>query len=148
MKSLTCLLPVVVILLGCGKDPNVAAPIAAAAAVPPIKVTPIKPVRKTLVRMVEQPGQVEAFEEAPLFAKVTGYVQKLHVDLGDKVTGPKYDSVGKQTAPGQVLCELAIPELNEDPAGRSNRERARCGSRSTSTTPRGRCGRECFWPPT
>ena len=66
--------------------------------------------------MVEQPGQVAAFEVAPLFAKVTGYVQKLNVDLGDEVRGPKYDNEGKQTAPGQVLCELAIPELNEEHA--------------------------------
>ena len=80
------------------------------------KVTPISPVRKTLIRMVEQPGQVEAFEEAPLFAKVTGYVQKLWVDLGDTVSGPKYDSVGKMISPGQVLCELDIPELNEEHA--------------------------------
>ena len=121
MKSLACLLPIVVMLLGCEKTSSVAAPAAAASsssagAQPPIKVTPIKPVRKTLVRMVEQPGQVEAFEVAPLFAKVTGYVQKLNVDLGDEVRGPKYDTEGKQTAPGQVLCELAIPELNEEHA--------------------------------
>ena len=110
-----------VAVLGCDRTSGVAAHATAstattAAAAPPIKVTPIKPVRKTLVRMVEQPGQVEAFEEAPLFAKVTGYVQKLHVDLGDKVTGPKSDAAGKPTAPGQVLCELAIPELNEEHA--------------------------------
>ncbi len=87
---------------------------ATASALPPIKVTPITPVRKTLIRMVEQPGQVEAFEEAPLFAKVTGYVQKLWVDLGDAVTGPKYDESGKLVSTGQVLCELAIPELEEE----------------------------------
>jgi HlyD family secretion protein len=121
MKSLACLLLMVVILFGCERASSVAVPAAAAssssaAAAPPIKVTPIKPVRKTLVRMVEQPGQVEAFEEAPLFAKVTGYVQTLHVDLGDKVAGPKYDAKGKQTAPGQELCELIVPELNEEHA--------------------------------
>ena len=121
MKPFVCLLPVVVMLLGCEQAVKVSVPAAAAASTtagtqPPIKVAPIKPNRKTLVRMVEQPGQVEAFDEAPLFAKVTGYVQKLNVDLGDKVTGPKYDAAGKQAAPGQVLCELAIPELNEEHA--------------------------------
>ena len=121
MKPFVCLLPVVVMLLGCEQAVKVVVPAAAAVSIsvgaqPPIKVAPIKPARKTLVRMVEQPGQVEAFEEAPLFAKVTGYVQKLHVDLGDKVTGPKSDEAGKQTAPGQVLCELVIPELNEEHA--------------------------------
>ena len=119
MKSLACLLPIVAMLLGCEKASSVTAPAAAsssAGAQPPIKVTPIKPIKKTLVRMVEQPGQIEAFEVAPLFAKVTGYVHKLNVDLGDEVRGPKYDKEGKQTAPGQVLCELAIPELNEEHA--------------------------------
>ena len=121
MKPFVCLLPVVVMLLGCEQAVKVSVPAVAAASTtagtqPPIKVAPIKPNRKTLVRMVEQPGQVEAFDEAPLFAKVTGFVQKLNVDLGDKVTGPKYDAAGKQAAPGQVLCELAIPELNEEHA--------------------------------
>ncbi len=121
MKLSSYLMFAVVLLLGCEKPAGVAtstpnAPSPSVVAAPPIKVTPIKPVKKTLVRMVEQPGQVEAFEEAPLFAKVTGYVQKLHVDLGDKVTGPKYDAAGKLTAPGQVLCELAVPELNEEHA--------------------------------
>jgi RND family efflux transporter MFP subunit len=87
-----------------------------ASAATPIKVTPIVPVRKTLIRIVDQPGQVEAFEEAPLFAKVTGYVRKLWVDLGDAVTGPKFDSSGKLISPGQVLCELDIPELVEEHA--------------------------------
>lgn len=105
-------------LPGCERTQHAAAPASNpnAAAQPPIKVTPIKPVKKSLVRMVEQPGQIEAFEVAPLFAKVTGYVQKLNVDLGDEVRGPKYDNEGKQTAAGQVLCELAVPELNEEHA--------------------------------
>ena len=89
---------------------------AKAAAAPPIKVTPIQPIRKTLVRMVEQPGQVEAFEEAPLFGKVTGYVSKLHVDLGDAVRGPKFDESGKLVEPGQVLCEISVPELKDEHA--------------------------------
>ena len=121
MKNHCGVMLLVLMSLGCEQTSSVKPPASvasssAAVAQPPIKVTPIKPVRKTLVRMVEQPGQVEAFEEAPLFAKVTGYVRKLYVDLGAKVTGPKYDSTGKQSAPGQVLCELAVPELNEEHA--------------------------------
>ena len=81
---------------------------------PAIKVTPITPVRKTLVRVVEQPGQVEAFQEAPLFAKVTGYVKKLNVDLGDLVSGPKLDESGNSISPGQILCELDVPELKDE----------------------------------
>ena len=114
MKSLVCLLPVVVMLLGCEKAEKVAVPAAAASsssagAQPPIKVAPIKPIQKTLVRMVEQPGQVAAFEVAPLFAKVTGYVQKLHVDLGDKVTGPKYDAAGSRPRRGKSCASWRFP---------------------------------------
>src|SRR4051794_22429468 len=53
-----------------------------------IRITPVHPVRKTMIRRTEQPGQIEAFEQTPLFAKVTGYVKKVHVDIGDEVEGP------------------------------------------------------------
>lgn len=75
---------------------------------PPVKVTPIKPDRKTLVRTIELPGRVEAFEVAPLYAKVTGYVSKISVDIGDKVQGPNGDE------PGTILCELQVPELKDE----------------------------------
>ena len=81
---------------------------------PPVKVTPISPVRKTLVRWIEQPGQIEAIEETPLYARLTGYVQKIHVDMGDLVTGPQVDEQGKVTREGQLLIELTIPELDEE----------------------------------
>src|SRR5262249_50628231 len=100
-------------LAGCGRGgdtPSAAAKSAAsesAAGSPLVKVTPIRPVRKTLVRRTEQPGQVEAFEETPLFAKVAGYVAKIHVDIGDHVAGPRLDALGKMVQPGEVLAELA-----------------------------------------
>jgi multidrug efflux pump subunit AcrA (membrane-fusion protein) len=61
-----------------------------------IQVTPIKPLRKTLVRYCELPGQTAPLEEAPLLAKVTGYVRKIHVDIGDRVTGPVYVDGARQ----------------------------------------------------
>ncbi len=85
-----------------------------AAAEPWVKVTPIRPVRKTLVRWTEQPGQIEAFEETPLYAKLAGYVEKMHVDIGDLVKGPQVDEQGKVTLDGQLLAELSIPELDEE----------------------------------
>lgn len=83
-------------------------------AAPLVRVTPVKPQRKTLVRRVEQPGRIEAFEETPMFAKVTGYVSRINVDIGDQVTGPKFDEKGKVVEAGQILAELTIPELEED----------------------------------
>lgn len=81
---------------------------------PLVRVAAVRPMRKTLVRRTEQPGRVEAFEESPLFAKLAGYVTKIHVDIGDSITGPKADSLGKVIEPGQVLAELSIPELDEE----------------------------------
>lgn len=75
---------------------------------PPVRVTAVTPERKTLVRAVELPGRTEAFEVTPLFAKVTGYVQKMSVDIGDLIRGPREDK------PGSVLCELEVPELKEE----------------------------------
>jgi HlyD family secretion protein len=75
---------------------------------PPIRVTTIKPERKTLVRAVELPGRVEAFEVTPLHAKVTGYIEKILVDIGDRIAGPNGDT------PGQPLCEILVPELREE----------------------------------
>ncbi|MDB5391035.1 MAG: bepF 3 [Planctomycetaceae bacterium] len=80
----------------------------ATGAQPPVQVTPIKPERKTLVRTIELPGRVEAFEVAPLYAKVTGYVASISVDIGDSVRGPH------GSEPGAPLCELLVPELNDE----------------------------------
>lgn len=69
---------------------------------PPARVSTIKPQRKLLERRCEQPGEIAAFEETPLYAKVAGYVQVVNVDIGDKI---------KQ---GQTLAVLSVPELFED----------------------------------
>lgn len=79
-----------------------------------LRVSAVTPQRKTLVRRTEQPGQVRALEETPLFAKVTGFVSKVHVDIGDVVKGPKLDEKGNVVEPGQVLLEIDAPELQED----------------------------------
>jgi RND family efflux transporter MFP subunit len=69
---------------------------------PPARVAVIKPQRKLLERRCEQPGEIAAFEETPLYAKVAGYVQTVNVDIGDKI---------KQ---GQTLAVLTVPELVEE----------------------------------
>jgi RND family efflux transporter MFP subunit len=79
-----------------------------------MRVVPIRPERKTLVRWTEQPGQIEAFEETPIYAKVAGYIEKMHVDIGDPVTGPQFDDSGKIVREGQLLVELSVPELHEE----------------------------------
>jgi len=78
-----------------------------------VRVTPIQPVRKTLTRYCEQPGQVAALEETPIFAKVSGYVRRVHVDIGDKVKGPVYENNALKQ-PGDLLLEIEVPELDKE----------------------------------
>ena len=58
--------------------------------------------RKSLKLITTQPGRIEAFEEAPLFPKLAGYVQEVLVDIGDSV---KKD---------QLLIKLSIPEMLDE----------------------------------
>ena len=60
----------------------------------------VKPQRKTVTRRIEQPGfNIEAFQETPLFPRISGYVKKWHPDLGDRVKK------------GDLLAELDVPEM-------------------------------------
>jgi len=46
----------------------------------------VKPERKTVRHRIEQPGfNIQAFQEAPLFSKIPGYIEKWNVDIGDRV---------------------------------------------------------------
>jgi RND family efflux transporter MFP subunit len=82
-----------------------------------VRVAPIKPQRETLIRYTEQPGQIAALEETPIYAKVTGYVRQVHVDIGDRVGGPVIEE-GKIVKPGQTLLEIDVPELEKELAQR------------------------------
>jgi HlyD family secretion protein len=86
-----------VVIAGCG-PPAVAVPPPAGAA----RVAVVNPLRKTLTYTVEEPGQIEGFEEAPLYAKLAAYVEKVNVDIGSQI---------KQ---GDVLAVLGIPELQKE----------------------------------
>jgi RND family efflux transporter MFP subunit len=82
-----------------GEAPQAASAMPAAAAV---RVVVAHPARKTLRRESVQPGQVEAFEQTPLFAKLPAFVEKLYVDIGDRVEA------------GQPLVDLFLPELKDE----------------------------------
>jgi multidrug efflux pump subunit AcrA (membrane-fusion protein) len=88
---------------GCSRpSANTEAPSAAAAGPSIPNVTIVQPERKTLQRAVRQPGYIQAFEQTSIYAKIAGYVQKWHVDIGDHV---------KKGAP---LADLHVPELVEE----------------------------------
>ncbi len=85
------------------------------AASPPV-VMLARPAPQTLHRPIEQPATVRPFEEAPLVAKLPGFVKKRLVDIGDRVKGPKLDASGQEIEPGQLLAVLDNPELVEEAA--------------------------------
>ena len=87
---------------GCRRQATETASTAAQSATAIDRVTAGKPVRKTLKLITSQPGRIEAFEEAPLFPKLAGYVQEVLVDIGDSV---KKD---------QLLIKLSIPEMLDE----------------------------------
>ena len=73
-----------------------------AAAQQPVAVRTIVPEQRTLTLTSTQPVTAEAFYEADLGAKVSGFVSVLSVDVGSRVRA------------GQVLARLAVPELDAE----------------------------------
>ena len=50
----------------------------------------------------------------PVHAKVGGFVEKLLVEIGDHVVGPKLNEKGDVVEPGQLLAVLVAPELSDE----------------------------------
>src|SRR5580692_11270292 len=84
-------------LFGCGDEHKAAAADAAnAPAAAVVKVT-----RGNIADNLEIASEFQPFQEVDVYAKVSGYIQKLYVDYGTHV---------KQ---GQILAVLEIPELQQ-----------------------------------
>src|SRR5512135_1575954 len=91
-----------VIALGalCGCGPTGEAP---QKVVPPVTVQTVLPRRGAITRSVTLPTfRILAYQEATLYAKVSGYLKTLTVDKGDAV---------KER---QLLAEIEVPELLAD----------------------------------
>ena len=97
IRKILTLSGVVVIASGCGTVSKPATP----APMKPV-VTIVHPEKRDINRTVGQPGFVEAYEQAAIYAKVSGYIEKWNVDIGDIV---KKD---------QVLATIFVPELVEE----------------------------------
>lgn len=108
------LLAAATLLTGCDSTAKTSATTSAEPTHGVMRVTPIKPARKPLVRLIEYPGQIEAFEQTAIHAKLAGFVKKVHVDIGDQVTGPSRVSTDQPEQPGQILAELEMPELDAE----------------------------------
>jgi RND family efflux transporter MFP subunit len=82
-------------LAGCGEH-QTAAP--AARTEPRVQLT--SPVRRTIERTVGQPAFVNAYEQTSIYPKISGYVKRWNVDIGDRI---EKDA---------LLADLFVPELD------------------------------------
>lgn len=62
-----------------------------------VRATPGSPTQEIVL-----PGNVQPFEDAPIFARTNGYVRKWYVDLGARVKA------------GQLLAEIDAPEVDQE----------------------------------
>ncbi len=62
----------------------------------------IHPRRATLAQRLQSNATLEAFEEADLFAKISGYLSEVRVDIGDHVKA------------GQILAVIWVPETEQE----------------------------------
>src|SRR5690349_22275668 len=56
--------------------------------------------RRDLSHEVGQPGYIYAYEQTSLFPKITGYIDKWYVDIGDPIKK------------GELIADLYVPELH------------------------------------
>jgi RND family efflux transporter MFP subunit len=68
-------------------------------AIPSVNV--VMPAREAPGGLLALPGRLEAFESAPIYARVSGYLQSWHVDIGSRVKA------------GDELAVVDTPELDQ-----------------------------------
>jgi len=84
---------------------------------PPVAAGEAKPAAPSAAPPVLQvPGTLEAFEVTDVFAKVSGYVQSVSVDIGDRIKA------------GQTLAVIDVPELVKELAQVRAEEAARAAA--------------------
>ena len=66
------------------------------------RIEVVHPRRATMAQRLQTNASLEAFEEADLFAKVSGYLSDVRVDIGDHVKA------------GQVLAVIDVPEMKQE----------------------------------
>lgn len=82
---------------GCSKESKVAPSVSE----PPV-LRVVHPSLRKIVRVVGQPSFVQSYERTSIYPKLTAYIEKWNVDIGDKVRK------------GDVLADLFVPELREE----------------------------------
>src|SRR5260370_19122414 len=73
---------------------------------PPIATASVAPVtRRDLSSTLTVAGEFQPYQEVELHAKVSGYIRRINVDIGDRVKD------------GQIIATLELPELSAQVAG-------------------------------
>src|SRR5881394_496722 len=88
------------IISGC--KPSSAEPMRTTA--PPVAVQVVQPKRGPITRNVTLPGEIKAYQQATLYAKVAGYLKTITVDKGDRVKE------------GDLIADIEVPEMLADRA--------------------------------
>ncbi len=88
----------VLVAPGCHNEPET--DYASASEPPTVRL--IHPSVRNIVRVVGQPSFIESYERTSIYPKVTGFIEKWIVDIGDKVKK------------GEILATLFVPETVED----------------------------------
>lgn len=90
----------------------------------------IRPARRDVAQNILLPGSFEPYERAHLYARVTGYLDEIGVDIGDAVNK------------GEVLATLSIPEMAAElrraeaqvPAARARLQKAKAEAERAQLT--------------
>ena len=88
----------IIAAMGCRGDPQV--DFTSVSDPPTVRL--VHPKRRTIVRVVGQPSFVESYERTSVYPKMSAYIEKWNVDIGDMVKK------------GDVLATLFVPEIVED----------------------------------
>jgi len=86
---------------GCRRE-TIAAPPPKSNASPEVKTT--RPFKGEITRNVTLPGEIKAYQQATLYAKVAGYLKTITVDKGDRVNE------------GNLIADIEVPEMLADRA--------------------------------
>src|SRR5437879_2738386 len=69
---------------------------------PPLAAQVVQPKRGSITRNVALPGEIKAYQQATLYAKVAGYLKTITVDKGDRVKE------------GDLIADIEVPEMLAD----------------------------------
>jgi RND family efflux transporter MFP subunit len=99
LSAFTVIIAVAIVLLATSKSGK-ANPPRSAQDTPSVAV--VKVTREDLAREIKIPAEFRPYTEVELHAKVSGYLQQMNVDFGDRVKA------------GQLLATIEIPELKDE----------------------------------